>query len=179
MKVNKVNHVYIEDNHGIQSKRLEKHLYAQAIESLIVVCADILIINKKKKLIYLAERSVKPMKGFWSIGGRRFVGDTLVESVRNNFLRETSVNINMEKFEYICTKEVIWKDRKEEPQDFGKHDLVQFFYVELDFEELKQASRNLCKSEYSQKGLVSSDRNKIKDYNIQQIMVQIYDKIFP
>ncbi len=178
MEITKINNVYIENHHKIKSKKLEVKLYAQAIESLIVVCADIVIINKKERLIYLAERSVKPMQGFWSIGGRRFAGDPLIKSIKNNFLRETSVNISADRFKYLCTKEVIWENRKEIPQEVGKHDLIQFCCVELSSEELHKASSNLCKDEYSSKGLVGFDKNHMKNHNAHPIMIEIYDKIF-
>jgi len=178
MQYSQKNNIFIEQNHKITGPRMSDSLYAKAIASLIVVCSDAIIVDYEKKLIYLAKRSVKPMQGYWTIGGRRKAGDSSHDSIVKTFLRETSIVTKRNQFSYISTKEVIWKDRKERPINIGKHDLIQFFAIELSKAQLSKASNNLCKNEYEPSGLKGFDKSSLKINKIHPLMLEIYNEIF-
>ncbi len=72
---------YTEEGFILPEERyLSEHDYANAIQSLVVVCTDIVIINREEKRIYLAYRKAKPMNNYWWIGGRMRAGETKEES---------------------------------------------------------------------------------------------------
>ena len=160
------NNIYIEYKkspltQSIQKKRITKlkkiflpvDVYALATRALIVACADAVIINKQKKLIYLAKRNVLPMKNYWTIGGRRYPGESGFESVKRNFERETQLKISTKRFKFITQQEFIWKNRKEYPSNKGKHDIISFYAIELTPQELEFVNLELCKNEYIQASL--------------------------
>lgn len=177
MKITKKNGIYIENNHKMKKVRLSNRDYSKAAMAMIGVCADAIIINKANRLLYLPQRAVKPMKGWWSIGGRRMPGESPLEAIVRNFERETSLKINPKRFHFASVQEVIWKDRKENPQNAGKHDLIHFFWVELSPEERAIVSANLDGDEYK-KGLMSFNRKKLITEKIHPALLANYDTIF-
>lgn len=178
MQFKKKNGIFVEDNHKMKKTRLTHNAYSIASSALIVVCTDALIIDRHKKLLYLACRTVKPMKGYWSIGGRRLTGENGHESVSRNFIRETSVFAKPSRFKMITFKEFIWKDRKEHPIKTGKHDIIQFFTISLSKKELEKAKDNLCLKEYIDGSLEPFDRNKMIRKKIHPALIELYDFIF-
>ena len=178
MKISKINGIYIENNHQIKSTYLENEIYLKAMESMIVVCSDIMIINRKEKAVYLVKRRVKPMQGWWQIGGRRFAGETARETAVKNFLRETSLKINPSRFKFITTIENIWQSKKEKPIKTGKHDLIFVFTVDLNKKEIKMVSKNLDPKEYCQNSLEKFSRKRLLKEKIHPALIEIYDKIF-
>jgi ADP-ribose pyrophosphatase YjhB (NUDIX family) len=179
MNISKRGGIYIEDRHKIKKVRLDDRDYPKAIGAMIGVCADAIIIDPEKKIFYLPRRVVKPMMGYWSIGGRRFPGDSAAASVAKNFMRETGVKAPRGRFRFISTIEVIWKDRKESPVNIGKHDIIQFFSIKLDKKELAHASANLCRTEYAAGSLEAFDRKKMASKRLHPALIDLYDKIFP
>lgn len=157
---------------------LSAEIYPIAAAALIVVCTDAIIINKKKKIFYLARRSVQPMKGFWSIGGRRYTGETAAESVRRNFKKETSLSPSLARFKPLIAREFIWNTRKEEPTTVGKHDIIQFFTIELTSRELIKANANLCLKEYIQGSLEAFDQTRMIKEKIHPALIENYKLIF-
>lgn len=160
MDIELKNGIFIESGHKMKVGRPKDRDYGKAIAALICVCTDIAIVDRKKKLIYLPERKVKPMKGRWDTGGRRFPGETPLQSAMRNFKKETGISLGAERFNFVAIKEAIWKDRKETPQNMGKHDLIHIFAVELTKKELLFASQNLCPNEY-EPGLMAFTRKEL------------------
>ncbi len=179
MKIAKKNGIYIEDCHKMKPSRMSEASYSEAMKSMIVLCTDAIIIDKKKQLFYLARRTVKPMKGYWSIGGRRYAGESAKKSVVRNFLRETSIAPNPDRFNFVFYIDAIWKDRKEAPTHFGKHDLIQVFTIELTPKELAKAADNLCLKEYIKGSLTAFDRKLLVKRKIHNALIDIYDQVFP
>jgi ADP-ribose pyrophosphatase YjhB (NUDIX family) len=179
MKITIHDGIYIEDRHKISKVYLDGNDYQKAVSAMIGVCADAVIIDIEKRLFYLPRRIVKPMKGYWSIGGRRFPGESALKAVSRNFERETTLKIAPGRFLPISTIEVIWKDRKEAPTTVGKHDLIQFFTVALGKKELERASRNLCTAEYEAGSLEPFDRIKMTQKRLHPALIDIYDRVFP
>lgn len=179
MKISQKYGIYIEGTHKMKNVRLDDLDYPKAIGALIVVCADAIIIDRANQIFYLPRRSVKPMKGYWSIGGRRLPGESASEAVARNFRRETSVKIMPKRFQPASIIEVMWKDRKEKPSNVGKHDLIHFFTIELTKNELSKATTNLCINEYITGSLESFDRKRMVTKKIHPALLDIYDKVFP
>ena len=177
MKITKKDGIYIEDSHKMKAVRLSNRDYAKATEAMIGVCADAIIINKSKRTFFLPRRIVKPMKGWWSIGGRRMPGESSKEALVRNFERETSLKINPKRFKFVSIQEVIWKNRKEKPEDVGKHDLIYFFRIELAPKERSTASANLDHNEY-EKGFTIFDRKNMLTKKVHPALLTNYDLIF-
>lgn len=178
MKISKINGIYIENKHQIKNVYLENKLYLKAIGSMIIVCSDIMIFNPEEKTVYLAKRRVKPMQGWWEIGGRRFTGETSLEAAVRNFTRETTLKIRPSRFKFITTIENIWKDRKEKPIKIGKHDLIFVFAVKLNKKEIKIVSENLDSREYYPNSLEKFDKKRLIEEKIHPALIEIYNKIF-
>lgn len=171
--------IFVESDHVITPKRLTTQTYAEAMSSLIIVCADAVIIDSVSKSVYLAKRNVPPMKGFWTIGGRRFAGEAAVEAVRRNLLRETGVDAAEARFNHATTLEVIWQDRKETPVDQGKHDIIQFFSIVLSEQELLKANATLIPSEYEAMSLRPFTFEKLLEHDVNPVMRHVYKAVFP
>lgn len=157
---------------------LNAKTYPLAAEALIVVCTDAIIIDKKNKLFYLAQRCVQPMKGFWSIGGRRYTGEPGFVSVARNFKKETSLDISFKRFKPLIAREFIWKMRKESPSNVGKHDIIQFYTIELTKKEIDTANAHLCLKEYIYGSLEPFDYKRLKAKKIHQGLIDNYELIF-
>lgn len=177
MKIKLKNGIFVESGHRMKPARLSGKNYGRAIAALICVCTDIAIVGKKDGLIYLPERKVKPMKGWWNIGGRRFVGETAPESAVRNFIKETGLSLSPKRFTLVTIREAVWKDRKETPQNVGKHDLIHIFAVDLNKKELRYVSQNLCPEEYHS-GLSPFTRKKLIQEKVHPLIVSVYDEIF-
>ena len=171
--------IFVESNHLILPKKLPEDIYAQAMSSMIVVCADIAIFCPKSKALYLAKRIVSPMRGYWTIGGRRLAGEAGTEAARRNLLRETGVDVEEACFSMATSIEVIWSDRKEDPRTQGKHDIIQFYAVMLSDEEIKHANENLIQSEYERRSLRRFNQEELIAYNVSPIIHKVYQAIFP
>ncbi len=178
MKISKKKGIYIENSHQIKKTYLKEGLYSKAIKSIIVVCSDVMIFNRKEKSVYLAKRRVEPMKGWWEIGGRRFAGETALEAAVRNFTRETALKISPSRFKFITTIENIWQKRKEKPAKTGKHDLIFIFAVNLNKKEIKIVSKNLNQKEYYPNSLEKFDKKRLIKEKIHPALIEIYDKIF-
>lgn len=169
--------IYIENGHRMRPIRLAGRVYAKAMESMIGVCADAIIIEKSAHVIHLPKRVVRPMQGWWSIGGRRMPGESPRDAVARKFEKETSLKISPRRFDFVSIQEVIWKDRKENPKNIGKHDLIHFFRVELTPKERKTVSENLDPNEY-EKGLTAFDRKSLVAKKVHPAILANYDLIF-
>ncbi|MDC3298637.1 NUDIX domain-containing protein [bacterium] len=170
--------IYIEDDHRIAGSFLPEEIYAQALSSLIIVCADVAIICPHKKLLFLAKRVVSPMPGFWTIGGRRFAGESGASAAQRNLSRETGIKPDINRFTHVTNIEVIWATRKEQPAIAGKHDIINFFSVEMSSDEINQVNQNLLKTEYLPLSLTPFNHENLKKNNINPVMQHLYKKIF-
>ena len=176
--LSKAGPIYIENNHGMKPLFLDDETYGLALSSFIDVCADCVIIDKKRHTFYLAKRKVKPMLGWWRIGGRRMVGEMPEESVHRSFKRETGLDLSIARFTYISTQEIIWSDRKEEPQHTGKHDVIFVFSIELNDAEIAYAAAHLDEDEYESTGLTEFTSERLITEKAHPALIEIHQKIF-
>lgn len=172
--------MYLEDpTHQMTALRLSDEQYELALRALIIMCADAVIVNKKRRTIYLTKRRVKPMKGWWWIGGRRNVGKSVKESMIANFARETGLELSAHRFKFILPQEYLWKDREQEPQDAGSHNYSYVYAVELSDAELTGVNSHLDSTEYENGvGLVEFTREKLIAECVHAAIVDFYDAYF-
>ena len=75
--------------------------YREALDSLVIVCTDAVIINRQRKSFYLAKRSVRPQQDWWIIGGRTNAGEDPFESIARCFNRETKLSVEPARFTFV------------------------------------------------------------------------------
>ncbi len=159
---------------------LEPHVYGEAIRSFVIVCTDTVIIDRAHRKMYLARRNVKPMPGWWVIGGRQFAFETSEESVRRCFKRETKLDLPEDRFHYVRHNWYVWKDRQQEPQDEGSHNLAFTYAVELSPDELSLAWASLHPEEYDiEAGLRPFGRDDLIKEAVHPMLVALFDQLFP
>lgn len=159
---------------------MDEVVYTAAIENMVIVCTDTVIVNKRRETFYLAKRSVRPMAGLWWIGGRRNKGETPSGGMRRNFRRETGLDLPASRFEFVAMTEYLWQDRAQEPVEKGSHNLAHTFAVELSAEELETARDELETREYdSTFGLQEFDRDRLIAEDVHPVILDVYDTIFP
>lgn len=173
--------MYVEDQkHRMERKFLSDEAYEQAITGMIIVCTDAVIINRERDTFYLAKRAIKPMQGLWWIGGRRLPSESAHASMQRCFKRETGLHLQYGRFTFVDMAEYVWKDRQQEPQYAGSHNLCHTFAVELTDEELAQAKQGMEKQEYEAGfGLQEFGRADMVHSKVHQVILDLYDKIFP
>lgn len=154
--------------------------YAKIIQSLVIVCTDALIIDRKKQTIFLAKRRAKPAAGkWWYIGGRTFAGETFKESVQRCFKRETKLKLPTSRFKFINTQVFIFNERQQYPQNFGYHAIGFDFTVELTLKERAKASSSLDKAEYKTgTGLKEFSRQELIKERVHPAIIENYDRVF-
>jgi ADP-ribose pyrophosphatase YjhB (NUDIX family) len=162
-----------------QASFLSDEVYAQAMESFIIVCADTLPVNRAKKTVYLAKRKAKPQADWYLLGGRMQRGESEVEAAKRNIKRETGLEIATDRLEYIALKRYWWKERQQEPQNMGADTLIFTFALELTQDELAYASAQLDESEYeTELGLREFSLEELKQANVHRSVIDLWGEIF-
>ena len=169
--------IFVENkDHTISSQNLSDEEYAKAISNLIVVCGDVLFINKTNKSVYLAKRISKPMQGLWLIGGRRKAGESPLLGITRKLKQETGLDIESSRFEFLTIVEYLWEDRQQEPQNTGTHGLAYTYAIELSEEEIKNAAVNLDADEYDKAfGLKEFSKQDLLDHKAHPALLYFFD----
>lgn len=163
----------------ILSIRLTDDEYSRTLQSKVPGCADVAVIHRDHKLIYLAQRLSKPMTGWWWIGGGMAPDDTKEAAAIRNFKRETGLELSSSRLELAAVLDYRWKDRAQLPQEIGCHMMAYTFVVELTAEELLSSSANLDPIEYERGvGLVPFNRNQLVEDNVAPPILWLYDHVF-
>lgn len=173
--------LFVEDpDHVIQRYRLSDAEYAAAISGFVIYCVDVILIDRERKVFYLARRRSKPMGDrYWVIGGRVLVGQTAHEAVCSKLRGETQLTVAEERLEFVTCIEYRWKDRQQTPQDAGCHAFAQIFALEVSDEELATANSNLDPNEYhTEEGLRAFTRDDLVNEGTFESLVYLYDKVF-
>ncbi|OGY78802.1 MAG: hypothetical protein A3B74_03385 [Candidatus Kerfeldbacteria bacterium RIFCSPHIGHO2_02_FULL_42_14] len=153
--------------------------YGRALQCCIPACTDIVPINTRERIIYLARRALKPMTGWWWIGGRMTAPETKEEAVARNFQRETGLELTHERFQLAAVFDYRWKNRAQAPQDIGCHMFGYTFTVELTTTERTFVSANLNKEFETSAGLTSFNRERLVDAQVFPAILDLYDHVFP
>lgn len=171
---------YREDpNHTMPRKFLSPEVYSEALESLVIVCADAIIFNSERRTVFLAKRAIHSMKGWFTIGGRCFAGETETTSIQRIIKREIGLTIGPERLSLIRIHRYRCSMREQLPQEKGGDYLDYIFAVELTKEEIAQASGLLDTVEYEQGiGLKEFSRGDLVSGGVRAELVDIYDTVF-
>ena len=111
--------------------------YARALDTIVKGCADVLITDSSGEgKILIGYRNVEPAKdSAWFIGGRIRVGDSAIRAARRNVLRECKIDIEEERFKFVCTSTHVWSRRKQRPEENGTGDVIVVTTVAITEEE--------------------------------------------
>ncbi len=172
---------YHEDpNHQIPNVFLSDEAYAEAMKAMVIVCADTILINPEKRTVFLTQRAVKPIKDWWLIGGRVKAGEGALEAMQRAFKRETGLDVELGRFQFVSMNRYHWKDREQVPQETGSDNFSYTFFLTPTDKELDTIGRSLEKTEYvKDAGLKEFDRNQLVKIGVHQVIIDLYDTIFP
>lgn len=160
-------------------KFLSEESYQEAIQGMVVVCTDIVLVNKKECAIYLAKRKAKPANDkWWVMGGRVFAGEEAIHSVQRCLKRESGIEIkDLRRFEYVCMNRYFFINREQDPQDIPVDSLTYTYLLELDVAEMEKI--NLDQQEYFGEIKKFTSLQEMQNENIDKPIIDIYLKIFP
>ncbi len=111
---------FIEKGFTPQGRRLGDEAYAQAIDSLVIACVDIILLDAKGEML-LGKRSYYPAKGWWIVGGRMRPGESFEEAAARNVKRELGLEISTERFSCLGLYSFVWAIRRQPPVENGSH----------------------------------------------------------
>lgn len=171
---------YFETGVDMPPRLLNDATYAAAIESMVIVCVDIVIINRERREFSLAWRKSQPFEGWWVIGGRVLAGEKLKDAVTRKFGAETCLKLPSSRFDMVGLNRYVMAMRKQVPTHRGSDTLAFVHTVELDANELRRVAAGLDDVEYDHKvGLRSFDRLSLSLQNVHPVLLDIYDLVFP
>ena len=165
---------------GMERVFLEDEVYSEALRAFVVVCVDVVVVDREKKLLYLAKRMSKPASNsWWWIGGRVMAGEAARDAAVRAFKRETSVTLNPDELQFLRFCRNWFPDRQQDPQDAGTDGLVHLYAIELDEATRDVVAQNLDKNEYDpSEGLVAFDREKLVAEGVREQVLDAYDALF-
>ncbi len=172
---------YTEEGYQpIPKIRLDDEAYGKLLQCCAPMCTDIVVVDRKNQLFWLAKRQTKPLDNWWWMGGRTNAQETKEASALRIFLRETGLKLEEKQLELVAILDYRFKDRAQEPKDIGSHTVAHVFAVELTEDECRRASSHLEQKEYDfEKGLVAFNRKEIIDSNLFPAILDLYDHMFP
>lgn len=170
--------------HTMPRNRISEESYREAIGGMVIVCTDVVLLNRERQTFFLPTRRSLPMRGLWWIGGRMSAGETERESIVRVFRRETSLALLSGRFvETPRMTRYQWSERQQEPQSVGSDNLCYNYSVEPTDDELRRIARNLNPAEYdTSAGLTQLGRLQLKDLYerglLHPVIWDIYQIIF-
>lgn len=129
---------------------LPDSIYSQALDALVVVCADIMPLYQGRVL--LGRRQWQPQADWWVFGGRMRKGELYQVAAARNTARELfsardESAIEPGRFQLIGVYNLIWDRRAQEPTDGGCHHVSMTMMIRLTRKEVAVISPN---DEYSE-----------------------------
>src|SRR6266568_1487935 len=122
---------------GVQQKPgtfMSNTTYAEALDALVICCADAAILHQGLWLI--AKRAWEPLPDWWVIGGRMRKGERIEQAVRRNVRRELHLDLPEDRLLHIIGYySQIWDTRAQEPTTNGSHVFSITTAVQLTDEE--------------------------------------------
>jgi len=171
---------WVEDPaHKIPGVFLEEEEYGRAQQALSIVCTDIIPYNQADRTIYLAKRSVKPMQGWWWIGGRLKAGEELTECVRRKLKEEVVTDVTADRLRYLNVAHCRWAERQQEPKEYGSDGMIFVFAFEPTEEELANLAKSLVGSEYEPDSLRAFTQQEVETGDFHPLILHFYNQIFP
>ena len=172
--------LYQEDpGHQILSGHMSDDAYKEALDSMVVVCVDAVLIDEEKQIFYLPRRKQKPMDSWWVIGGRLPAGVFPEVGMQKKFKAETGLQIEKDRFNFVCMNRYLFKDRQQEPQNHGADSLSYTYYLVPTQQELEAISSSLEENEYdTEQKLKSFSRQELVEEKVHPMLIDLWDKIF-
>ncbi len=128
------NHQYVTGEQHKPGSFLPDSIYAAALDSLVICCADAVVLHQGLWLI--ARRAWEPHPDWWVIGGRMRKGELIEQALRRNLRRELSLDIPEDRLlTIIGYYSQIWDTRAWEPVTNGCHVFSITTVVHLTAEE--------------------------------------------
>lgn len=92
--------------------------YAQALDALVICCADAAVLHQGLWLI--ARRAIEPHPDWWVIGGRMRKGELIEQALQRNLRRELHLDLPEDRLRSIIGYyNLIWDTRTQEPTTNG------------------------------------------------------------
>ena len=159
--------------------KLDDEQYERAMLAFPVLCADVLPINRERKVVYLAPRNLRPKRGWWTLGGRVLRGEPFIEAARRKLKQEAGLEIEAARLMQIAFHRYVCVDREQVPHDTGTDTPTMIFIFEPTEEELDVMSSKLDPKEYEgSKGMREFTRHAMVDAQVDPHLVVLYDQIF-
>lgn len=119
---------------------LPEEVYTQALDSLVIACADIILTFNGQILI--GKRRWQPQPDWWIIGGRMCKGELYEEAARRNIHRELGLVIALERLKLFNFYNFIWGKRAQNPIDNGCHMLSVVMLLHITEAEMRALTSN-------------------------------------
>ncbi|HLG66065.1 MAG TPA: NUDIX domain-containing protein [Ktedonosporobacter sp.] len=112
------NHQYVTGRQHKPGTFMSDSTYAEALDALVICCADAAILHQGLWLI--AKRAWQPQPDWWVIGGRMRKGELIEQALRRNLRRELHLDIPEDRLRSIIGYyNLIWDTRAQEPTTNG------------------------------------------------------------
>lgn len=114
------NHQYITGEQQKVGTFLPDATYAEALDALVICCADAVLLHQG--LCLIAKRVCEPLPDWWVVGGRVRKGELIEQALRWNLRREIRLDIPEDRLlSIIGYYSQIWDTRALEPVTNGCH----------------------------------------------------------
>jgi ADP-ribose pyrophosphatase YjhB (NUDIX family) len=140
--------IYQDPNFKHARVRLTDDEYARAMQAFPILCADVVFIRTDERMLYLADRIIHPVKGWWWIGGRIYRGETYEDAAIRKIHEDTGLQLSADRLVYVETVRLLSGVRQQAPQDIGADTVTLTYAVEITPEELAVANAGLDPEEY-------------------------------
>jgi hypothetical protein len=153
--------------------------YAELVQKTVIACTDAIVTLSGDRAVYLAKRSIYPMKGVWVLGGRIFFNDaTLADSVARCIKRETSQEFAKKRFRQLPTPH-LYSWIKTAQGEFPGRNLAITFHLDASEAELENIGSHLTGAEYEQGfGIQRYTRERLLDEKCHPALLDLHDDIF-
>lgn len=146
---------YVEEGFVSRAKFMSDEDYSAALDSLVLACVDVVVVNRDSGKMLLGKRVQEPQADWWIIGGRMRPGESFHETISRNVKRELGLEIEPSRFQYLCIYSTVWARRAQEPKDHGSHTISITMLLEVSDEEANMIAPN---EEYEYIQWVSTQR---------------------
>lgn len=159
--------------------RVSDEVYEQAMRSFVIVCTDVVLYNRDRRVVYLAWRIILPMCGWWINGGRRFAGESREDAMLRHLANDIGLHIDPTRLQYLAQHEYGWRLRQQEPQETGSHCLADTFALAVSDEEISYAQYQLRSTEYDTRlGFRAFDLESMAREGVHEAMRDLYEQLF-
>jgi len=168
---------YIDPKAKFYPVQLTDLEYGRAIQTLIVVCVDVIFFVPNSRKVFLLKRKAQPLVGWWLIGGRLHSGEEPRAGLSRKIREEIGINIDPERMKFISMNRYVMDGRAQVPTDIGADSLAFTYAVSSSESDLSEA--RIDPMEYDQEiGFRLFSREELIALGCRQALVEVYDEIF-